>query len=289
MIYHPVGRGDANNGFMAGVFRMNTLAEQMLTRRVLEQFQVTITQSDQTSYLLNTSSDLDNSLNHTVPINLPSLDWSLTLTPSRQWVEGQRSSWPTMTFTSLLLMGLLTSLTTLLVQLILKRNQALLKTRKELEQEIDQRVAMQVDLERLESTDTLTGLANRRFFMEDLAHTINIADRQLRQIALVMLDLDRFQMLNDSLGHQFGDELLIKVSERLNGLSNERVLVAYSGGDEFMVCQQQVADIDDVIHLLGQIKQCFAAPFAVQGGAHSITATTRGAVYPHAWLDAHPL
>lgn len=106
VIYHPVGRGDANNGFMAGVFRMNTLAEQMLTRRVLEQFQVTITQSDQTSYLLNTSSDLDNSLNHTVPINLPSLDWSLTLTPSRQWVEGQRSSWPTMTFTSLLLMGL---------------------------------------------------------------------------------------------------------------------------------------------------------------------------------------
>ena len=127
---------------------MNTLAEQMLTRRVLEQFQVTITQSDQTSYLLNTSSDLDNSLNHTVPINLPSLDWSLTLTPSRQWVEGQRSSWPTMTFTSLLLMGLLTSLTTLLVQLILKRNQALLNTRKELEQEIDQRVAKQVDLDR---------------------------------------------------------------------------------------------------------------------------------------------
>ncbi|ABM20855.1 putative bifunctional diguanylate cyclase/phosphodiesterase [Marinobacter nauticus] len=289
VIYHPVGRGDANNGFMAGVFRMNTLAEQMLTRRVLEQFQVTITQSDQTSYLLNTSSDLDNSLNHTVPINLPSLDWSLTLTPSRQWVEGQRSSWPTMTFTSLLLMGLLTSLTTLLVQLILKRNQALLKTRRELEQEIDQRKAIQVDLQRLESTDTLTGLANRRFFMEDLAHTINIADRQMRQIALVMMDLDRFQMLNDSLGHQFGDELLIKVSERLNGLSNERVLVAYSGGDEFMVCQQQVDDIDDVIHLLGQIKQCFAAPFEVQGEAHSITATMGVAVYPQSGLDADTL
>ena len=69
-------------------------------------------------------------------------------------------------------------------------------------------------------------MENRRFFMEDLAHTINIADRQLRQIALVMLDLDRFQMLNDSLGHQFGDELLIKVSERLNGLSNERVVTS---------------------------------------------------------------
>src|SRR5690554_6849616 len=148
-------------------------------------------------------------------------------------------------FGSLFLLGLLTSLTTVLVQAILRRNQALLKTRKELEREIDQRKAVQKDLERLESTDTLTGLANRRFFMDDLAYTLSIADRQMRQAALILLDLDRFQMLNDSLGHQFGDELLIAVSERLDQLSDELVLVAYSGGDEFMVCQQQVDDIDD--------------------------------------------
>ena len=289
VIYYPVGSGESNNGFIAGVFRMEVLARQLLTNRVLDNFRVEIRQAGQEGYLLNASADIDGSLSHSVPVDLPSLDWTLILSPGSNWVERQRSNWPGMTFTSLLLMGLLTSLTTLLVQLILKRNQALLKTRRELEQEIDQRVAMQVDLERLESTDTLTGLANRRFFMEDLAHTINIADRQLRQIALVMLDLDRFQMLNDSLGHQFGDELLIKVSERLNGLSNERVLVAYSGGDEFMVCQQQVDDIDDVIHLLGQIKQCFAAPFEVQGEAHSITATMGVAVYPQSGLDADTL
>ncbi len=192
-------------------------------------------------------------------------------------------------FGSLFLLGLLTSLTTVLVQAILRRNQALLKTRKDLEREIDQRKAVQTDLERLESTDTLTGLANRRFFMEDLSHTLNIADRQMRQVALVMLDLDRFQTLNDSLGHQFGDELLIKVSERLNRLSNERLLVAYSGGDEFMFCQQQVDDIDDIIHLLGQIKQCFDQPYEVQGQSHSITGTMGVAVYPQSGLDADTL
>ncbi|MGC8119526.1 putative bifunctional diguanylate cyclase/phosphodiesterase [Marinobacter sp. VGCF2001] len=289
VIYHPVGRAGNNNGFMAGVFRLQVLAEQVLSRRILDQFQVTITENGQSRFPLGNATALAPGFEHTVPIQLPLLEWSLTLTPTEQWVELQRSSWPTMTCASVLLMGLLTSLTALLVQLILKRNQALLKTRRELEQEIHQRKAMQVDLERLESTDTLTGLANRRFFMEDLAHTINIADRQMRQIALVMLDLDRFQMLNDSLGHQFGDELLIKVSERLNGLSNERLLVAYSGGDEFMVCQQQIADIDDVIHLLGQIKQCFAAPFHVQDEDHSITATMGVAVYPQSGLDADTL
>lgn len=289
VIYYPVGAGDANNGYMAGVFRMEVLTEQLLTRRVLEHFQIEIQDSGEPAYVLNSDTEIARSFSFTVPVQFPTLDWTLTLRPNQSWVDSQRSSWPMLTFASLVFMGLLTSLTTLLVQLILKRNQALLKTRRELEREIDQRIAMQVDLERLESTDTLTGLANRRFFMEDLAHTLNIADRQMRQVGLVMIDLDRFQMLNDSLGHQFGDELLIKVSERLNSLSNERILVAYSGGDEFMICQQHVDDIDDVIHLLGQIKQCFAEPFEVQGDAHSVTATMGVAVYPQSGLDADTL
>ncbi|SFR48068.1 diguanylate cyclase (GGDEF) domain-containing protein [Marinobacter gudaonensis] len=289
VIYAPVGSGIANNGFIAGVFRMETLARQLLTERVLESFRVEIREAGELSYQLNSDLPVSDAFSHSMPVDLPTLDWTLTLRPAKTWVENQYSNWPTLTFTTFLLMGLLTSLTTLLVQLILKRNQSLLKTRRELDLEIAQRTAIQIDLARLESTDTLTGLANRRFFMEDLSHTLNIADRQMRQVGLIMLDLDRFQTLNDSLGHQFGDELLIKVSERLNRLSNERILVAYSGGDEFMVCQQQVDDLDDIIHLLGQIKQCFDQPFEVQGEAHSITATMGVAVYPQSGLDSDTL
>ncbi|AXS83884.1 putative bifunctional diguanylate cyclase/phosphodiesterase [Marinobacter sp. Arc7-DN-1] len=289
VIYAPVGAGADNNGFIAGVFRMDVLARQLLTSRVLEFVRIEIRQAGAVRYVLNDSQSVNPDFAHTHPVDLPTLDWTLTLYPSEEWVENRYSDWPGMTFTTLLLMGLLTSLTALLVQLILKRNRTLLKTRRELDQEIAQRAAIQKDLARLESTDTLTGLANRRFFMEDLSHTLNIADRQMRQVALIMLDLDRFQTLNDSLGHQFGDELLIKVSERLNRLSNERILVAYSGGDEFMLCQQQVDDIDDIIHLLGQIKQCFDLPFDVQGQSHSITATVGVAVYPQSGLDADTL
>ncbi len=289
VIYAPVGQGSSNNGFIAGVFQMDVLAKDLLTSDTTDLLQITILNNDRPVYQLNPDLFPTGNFSSRASVSLPTLDWSLLIVPSARWAEGQLSNWPQVTFLVMLCMGILTSLTTLLVQLILKRNQALLKTRKELDEEISQRQSVQQDLTRLETTDPLTGLANRRFFMEDLAHILGMADRQLRQVALVMIDLDRFQMLNDSLGHQFGDELLIRVSERLNDLSDERVVVGYSGGDEFMVCQQHVENVDDVIYLLGQIKQCFADEFEVQGERHGITATMGVAVYPQSGLDADTL
>ncbi|OHY80194.1 diguanylate cyclase [Marinobacter sp. AC-23] len=289
VIYAPVGTGLDNSGFIAGVFRMETLAQQLLASREPAMFRIALHSK---GALVHTLSDFEGAsapMSHTVPVSPPSLEWQITVEPSPAWVNKQRSPWPRWTFITLLFMGLLTSLTTLMLQIIFKRNQVLLATRQELDEEITQRKTIQQDLERLESTDILTGLANRRFFMEDLAHALTIAERMTRQVALVMLDLDRFQMLNDSMGHQFGDELLVQVSGRLNQLSNERILVAYSGGDEFMICQQYVEDIDDVIYLLGRIKQCFGAPYVVQGEAHSVTATLGVAVYPQSGQDADTL
>ena len=289
VIYAPLGTGEANNGFIAGVFHMDILAGALLAPNATGQLQVSILENNSPVYRLKSDIDSDNRFSSEATLDLPTLDWSLAVEPSKDLVASQTSYWPRVTFLVMLAMGLLTSLTTLLVQLILKRNQTLLKTRQELDEEISQRQAVQQNLTRLETTDPLTGLANRRFFMEDLAHTLSIADRQLRQVALVMIDLDRFQMLNDSLGHQFGDELLIKVSERLNKLSDERVIIGYSGGDEFMVCQQHVENVDDVISLLGQIKQCFEGEFEVQGARHGVTATMGVAVYPQSGLDADTL
>lgn len=289
VIYSPVGVGGNNRGFIAGVLKVEALALQLVPARIQKSFSVSFQNNGVTQYVLDASGTSSTSYSHTEPMSLPQSGWSVALEPTLDWVESQHSSWPTMTFAAILLMGLLTSLTTMLVQLILKRNQALLKTRRELNREIRQRKTIQQDLARLESTDALTGLANRRFFLEDLAHTLNIADRQMRQVSLIMIDLDRFQMLNDSLGHQFGDELLVKVSERLNHLSSELILVAYAGGDEFMICQQHVDNVDDVIHLLGRIKHCFSEPFEVHSEAHNITATMGVAVYPHSGLDADTL
>ncbi|MDX1756946.1 MAG: EAL domain-containing protein [Marinobacter sp.] len=289
VIYAPVGAGSDNRGFIAGVFRMASLASSLMTERVRSAFHIEIHENGELAYQLNPEPADGTGYVQRATVDLPNAAWQISLTPTRAWLASQRGQLPWITFSVLLVMGLLVSLSTLLIQLVLKRHQDLLKTRSELDQEIHQRQLIQQDLARLESTDTLTGLANRRFFMEDLSHALSLADRHQRQVALIMIDLDRFQTLNDSLGHQFGDELLIKVSERLNVLGDERVLVAYSGGDEFMVCQQHVDDIDDVIHLLGQLQKCFHEPFAIQGQIHSITATMGIAVYPQSGLDADVL
>lgn len=289
VIYVPILAGADNRGFIAGVFRMENLARAILTERVLALFRVDIFQGGEPAYQLNADLPVAAEFRHLTRVELPRIKWTLAITPSESWVADKRSIWPWLTFSALVVMGLLTSLSTLLVQLILKRNRALLKTRHELERQVSEREAVQQDLARLASTDALTGLANRRFFMEDLAHTLKTAWRQQRQVALVMIDLDRFQTLNDSLGHQFGDDLLVLVAERLNLLSDERVMIAYSGGDEFMICQQHVDDLDEVIHLLGQIKQCFAEPFLVHGEHHSITATMGVAIYPQSGVDADVL
>lgn len=289
VIYAPIGTGAANNGFIAGVFGMGTLARELFATRDEAAFRVVLSNNSEPVYTLDVVPSVNNVMSYTVPISLPTLDWQLTLQPTQAWIDKQRSPWPLWTFIGLLFIGLVTSIAIFLLQLMLKRNQDLLATRRELDEEIAQRKTIQQDLVRLESTDVLTGLANRRFFMEDLAHALTLADRQSRQVALVMLDLDRFQMLNDSLGHQFGDELLAQVAKRLNRLSDERVSVAYSGGDEFMISQQYVENIDEVVHLLGTIKQCFVAPFNVQQEIHSITATLGVAVYPQSGLDADTL
>lgn len=289
VIYAPVGSGPANNGFIAGVFRLENLANTLLSSSQRADFLITIEENGRQIYQLAPTDHVSTVYRESAHTDLLSTAWQLTLSPTEHWVQQHQSSLPWITLYTLVLMGILVSLAGLLIQLVLKRNQDLLKTRYDLEQEIQQRQIAQRNLARLESTDSLTGLANRRFFMEDLAHTLTLADRHRRQAAMVMIDLDRFQMLNDSLGHQFGDELLIRVAERLNALGDERVMIAYAGGDEFMVCQQHVENVDDVIHLLGLIQKCFNEPYAIQGHTYAITATMGIAIYPQSGLDADVL
>ncbi len=286
VVYVPIGQGDTNNGFIAGVFRMGQLTNALVAARIRDHFRLDLLEEEGVAFSLPSSSLQLSDFSRVAKVNLPAVDWSLRAVPTLAWVDRYRSPWPWVTFLSMLTLGVLISLTILLVQLILKRNQALVRTRRELEEEIDQRAAMQRDLARLESTDILTGLINRRFFMDDLEHTLAQADRQLRQAALIMLDLDRFQTLNDSLGHQSGDELLIRVAERLNQLNDERIMVGYAGGDEFMISREHVENVEDVIHLLGLIRACFSEPFDIYGERHYITATMGVAVYPQSGLEA---
>lgn len=142
-----------------------------------------------------------------------------------------------------------------------------------------------LQLEQLASYDTLTGLANRRFFKEHLIDRINICKRNNSLFAVLYLDLDRFKQINDTFGHDAGDQLLKVVAERLKNSLRETDTLARLGGDEFTVILFDVQIPDDVEIVLQKIKVELSKPIEFNGRSLTITASIGISVYPHHSTD----
>jgi len=119
--------------------------------------------------------------------------------------------------------------------------------------------------------DALTDLPNRLFFRQQLEQALKRV-RRGEQIAVLYLDLDKFKGVNDTLGHQGGDELLKAVAERLRGCLRETDIVARLGGDEFAIVQTAVERLSDVTDLVKRIHDAIRAPCEVLG--HQLASDT---------------
>ncbi len=122
-------------------------------------------------------------------------------------------------------------------------------------------------MQHLAHHDTLTGLPNRVHLLERLQGAIADARREGSQLAVLFIDMDRFKNINDTLGHQVGDGLLVEVGRRLRALVRETDLVARLGGDEFVVVLTHVGQrgADAAAKIGGQLLQALGRPYAVQG------------------------
>ncbi|MCC5452970.1 EAL domain-containing protein [Rheinheimera sp. UJ51] len=126
----------------------------------------------------------------------------------------------------------------------------------------------QKQMEQLAYFDSLTGLANRSYFRNQLRKAISMSQRGYYTFALLYFDLDEFKLINDTLGHDAGDELLIEVAKRLTSRLREDDTIARLGGDEFAVI---LSDIKDKMHagqIAGNLQQAFTQP--VQLGTHTV-------------------
>ena len=113
--------------------------------------------------------------------------------------------------------------------------------------------------------DSLTGLPNRTLLMDRTEQALARTERTNSRVALLFLDLDRFKLVNDSLGHDAGDRLLCRVAERLKSLIRPSDTVARFGGDEFMVLCDQVEDDRQAILVAERLSGGLAEPFVLDG------------------------
>ncbi|WP_434684577.1 EAL domain-containing response regulator [Pseudanabaena minima] len=115
--------------------------------------------------------------------------------------------------------------------------------------------------------DPLTDLPNRRFLLDRIDQSIKRSQQlDSYNYAILFLDLDQFKVVNDSLGHIIGDQLLISIAEKLKAHLEDVYLVARFGGDEFVILLEYISNIDEVIKITEQILKAFQLPLILNGG-----------------------
>jgi Amt family ammonium transporter len=145
----------------------------------------------------------------------------------------------------------------------------------------------EVDLAHQATHDPLTDLPNRALLLQLIEHALHRAERDHGLIALLFLDLDRFKSVNDSLGHDAGDELLVDVARRIAGVLRPSDTVARLGGDEFVVLCEEVRDEHQAVAITQRVTAAIEQrPFEVSGSVLPMTASVGIALSGD--RDAHP-
>jgi diguanylate cyclase (GGDEF)-like protein/PAS domain S-box-containing protein len=137
--------------------------------------------------------------------------------------------------------------------------------------------------------DLLTGLPNRKSFNDRLAEALDRARQQGASLAVMFLDLDRFKLINDSLGHAAGDQLLKKVAKRLRYCIRKQDMVARWAGDEFTLLLAEIKNINDALLVANKILHAMKADFELEGHTLHASSSIGIAVYPRDGEDAETL
>ncbi|WP_051321528.1 putative bifunctional diguanylate cyclase/phosphodiesterase [Chrysiogenes arsenatis] len=147
--------------------------------------------------------------------------------------------------------------------------------------DITLRKRYELQLQHLATHDELTGLANRTLLLDRLDHCIHLAHRASQMVAIFVMDIDRLKVVNDSLGHSCGDQLLCAIASRLRKQFRQADTLACMGGDKFVVVLSDVHDIDQVLHVAGKINTFFEQPFPTDSHEVTVSASTGVAIFPN--------
>ncbi len=150
----------------------------------------------------------------------------------------------------------------------------------ELEVEVERRRVAEAQILQVATRDPLTSLPNRIALHERLEQHVRMAHRHGDTLAFLFIDLDRFKLINDTLGHDVGDAALIEVAQRLTRTLRDSDTVARLGGDEFAVLLPEVGDADEAVQMAGKLIAALIEPAHLHGHRLHLNASIGVALYP---------
>lgn len=144
-------------------------------------------------------------------------------------------------------------------------------------------------LDHMASHDVLTGLANRRLLTQKINESIVNASNEKRNVAILFLDLDRFKHINDTFGHEIGDNFLKTAAKRLSSQVRKKDIVARLGGDEFVIVLPSLKNKDDVSIVAQKVLDNLSKPFIIKGHQFYITTSLGISIFPQDGKDSRTL
>jgi len=155
--------------------------------------------------------------------------------------------------------------------------------------DITERIQTVERIRHLAHHDTLTGLPNRHLFTDRLHHAIKLSRRYDRALVLMFIDLDKFKPINDTLGHEAGDVVLIEVARRFREMIRESDTVARIGGDEFVILLEELDNVEVGPVVAEKVLECLEKPITVAERECTLGASIGLACFPDDTMDAEEL
>ena len=169
----------------------------------------------------------------------------------------------------------------LLESQVIQRTAELKSANDRLLHDLEERKRVEQSIRHIAHHDALTGLPNRSLFRDRLTHAMAQADRYHQKLAVMFLDLDRFKAINDTLGHNVGDQLLKIAAERLRSCVRDSDTVARLGGDEFTVIVEDIVEDHDAAAVAQKILDTLSQPFNLYGHEVFISVSVGVTLYPN--------
>ncbi|PDW00490.1 GGDEF domain-containing protein [Candidatus Chloroploca asiatica] len=176
-----------------------------------------------------------------------------------------------------------------LENLVRERTTKLIEINERLQQEIAERRRAEQIIKEMAYQDALTGLPNRRLFNDRLAIAMAHAQRKQEKLAVMLLDIDRFKQINDTLGHSVGDQLLQALGQRLSTLIRRSDTAARLGGDEFILILTEITVLEDATTIAAKIQAALHKSFYLNEHMLTITSSLGIALFPDDGTDAETL